>query len=81
MASKSNRVTPPTTRPAAPRSAPRAPGAAASSSEKDRTSAPPIPADDQIRARAYFLWEEAGCPECDGVQFWLEAEKEQAAPR
>jgi len=29
-----------------------------------------------IRERAYFLWEEAGRPEGDGVNFWIEAEKQ-----
>ncbi len=29
-----------------------------------------------IREKAYFLWEEAGRPECDGTQFWIEAEKQ-----
>jgi hypothetical protein len=32
-----------------------------------------------IRLRAYERWEAAGRPEGDGVQFWLEAEKELAA--
>lgn len=29
-----------------------------------------------IRLRAYELWEQSGRPESDGVEFWLEAEKE-----
>ena len=29
-----------------------------------------------IRLRAYELWEEKGKPESDGIEFWLEAEKE-----
>lgn len=28
-----------------------------------------------IRLVAYYLWEEAGKPEGDGVNFWLEAER------
>ena len=32
-----------------------------------------------IREKAYFLWEEAGRPESDGVEFWIEAEKQVAA--
>ncbi|MFO0822169.1 MAG: DUF2934 domain-containing protein [Gemmataceae bacterium] len=32
-----------------------------------------------IRVRAYMLWEEAGRPESDGTQFWLQAERELAA--
>lgn len=33
-------------------------------------------ADEAIRERAYFKWEAAGCPCCDGAEFWLEAEAE-----
>jgi hypothetical protein len=32
--------------------------------------------DDYIRVRAYYLWEEAGRPECDGCEFWSKAESE-----
>lgn len=32
--------------------------------------------DDQIQIHAYHLWEAAGCPEGDGVDFWFQAEKE-----
>jgi len=32
-----------------------------------------------IRLRAYERWEAAGRPEGDGVQFWLDAEKELTA--
>lgn len=31
---------------------------------------------DSIREKAYYLWEAAGKPNCDGMQFWLDAEKE-----
>jgi hypothetical protein len=31
---------------------------------------------DEIRIRAYFLWESAGRPTDDEVQFWLAAERE-----
>ena len=42
--------------------------------------APRPPVDEQtIRVRAYERWEAAGRPEGDGVQFWLEAEKELMA--
>jgi hypothetical protein len=72
MANRTNRPTPPTTRPTAPRTS----SPAATDSPHSRTPARPNPSEDQIRARAYFLWEEAGRPECDGTHFWLEAEKE-----
>lgn len=35
----------------------------------------------KIRERAYVLWEEAGRPEGDGVEFWLRAEREMPAER
>ena len=30
--------------------------------------------DQRIRELAYSRWEEAGCPEGDGVEFWLSAQ-------
>jgi hypothetical protein len=32
--------------------------------------------EDQIRPLAYQNWQDAGCPACDGVEFWLAAETE-----
>ena len=32
--------------------------------------------EDSIRQRAYEQWQAAGCPEGDGVEFWLVAERE-----
>ena len=32
-----------------------------------------------IRQRAYGQWQAAGCPEGDGVEFWLEAERALAS--
>lgn len=32
--------------------------------------------DEAIRSLAYLNWEAAGCPAGDGVEFWLEAERE-----
>ena len=29
-----------------------------------------------LRKKAYFKWLDAGSPESDGVEFWLEAEKD-----
>ena len=34
------------------------------------------PSEDAIRGLAYEKWHAAGCPEGDGVEFWLDAEKE-----
>lgn len=32
--------------------------------------------DEQVRARAYLLWQQAGQPDGDGTEFWLRAEQE-----
>jgi hypothetical protein len=40
-----------------------------------------VPDPEAVRARAYFLWEQAGYPEGDGVEFWLLAEQELHSPR
>lgn len=37
------------------------------------------PQEDEVRERAYLLWEEAGRPEGDGVEFWLRAEQDLTA--
>lgn len=34
---------------------------------------------EKIRERAYYKWEQAGYPEGDGSNFWLEAEAELRA--
>lgn len=34
---------------------------------------------EKIRERAYYKWEQAGYPEGDGSNFWLEAEAELQA--
>lgn len=34
------------------------------------------PTEEDIRERAYRLWEEAGRPEGDGVEFWVRAEED-----
>ncbi len=36
---------------------------------------PPV-GDDAVREEAYRRWEQAGRPPGDGVQFWLEAERD-----
>jgi len=37
------------------------------------------PCEDTIRQRAYEQWQADGCPEGDGVEFWLEAERALAS--
>lgn len=39
------------------------------------------PTEADIRARAFALWEQAGRPESDGVEYWLRAEQELHNPR
>lgn len=34
-----------------------------------------IQCEDSVREKAYLLWEAAGYPEGDGVDFWLQAEQ------
>jgi Protein of unknown function (DUF2934) len=63
------------TRPASTRTNP------AEASLNPRTPGRTGPTEEVIRARAYSLWEQAGCPDGDGVRFWLEAEKELSNPR
>jgi hypothetical protein len=43
------------------------------------TYAARIPTEEEVREKAYTLWEEAGRPEGDGVEFWVRAERELAA--
>ena len=33
-----------------------------------------------IRELAYSKWEQAGCPDSDGIEFWLQAEQELTTP-
>jgi hypothetical protein len=35
-----------------------------------------VPSEELVRERAYLLWESAGCPSGDGVEFWVRAERE-----
>ena len=45
------------------------------------TRQPGAPTEEAIRTRAFQLWEAAGRPEGDGVQFWFQAEHELSANR
>ena len=47
--------------------------------EETPTAACVTPCEDRIRDLAHQKWQAAGCPEGDGVTFWLEAERELAA--
>lgn len=50
--------------------------AVASHPAPQKPAPPAAPPEDEIRRRAYHKWQAAGCPSGDGVQFWLEAERE-----
>ncbi|HEY1188830.1 MAG TPA: DUF2934 domain-containing protein [Gemmata sp.] len=51
--------------------------AEASNSVSLQPGAPPETVNEEnVRARAYFLWEQAGHPTGDGAEFWLRAEQE-----
>lgn len=52
---------------------------AASACEQEQTSCPEQVCCEKIRERAYYKWEQAGYPEGDGSNFWLEAEAELQA--
>ena len=50
--------------------------AASNALDKGCCSISSSPSEDEIRERAYFLWEEAGRPLSDGTEFWTEAERQ-----
>jgi hypothetical protein len=45
-----------------------------------RQSKKPMPTPDEIRFLAYQKWEAAGRPYSDGIDFWLQAERELCRP-
>lgn len=47
--------------------------------EKSPRAAAAMPCEDKIRDFAYQKWQAAGRPEGDGMEFWLEAERELAS--
>ncbi|MBY0461298.1 MAG: DUF2934 domain-containing protein [Gemmataceae bacterium] len=55
------------------------PAEAADATRLQPTAPAQPPSDEQVRARAYFLWEQAGRPDGDGAEFWVRAEQELAA--
>ena len=42
------------------------------------SAAKTAPTEESVREKAYSLWEEAGRPEGDGLEFWVEAERQLA---
>lgn len=43
---------------------------------QNRKSAIQAPTEEEIRCLAYLKWEAAGCPESNGDEFWIAAQKE-----
>ena len=85
MSGKASTPVPPRGKSPAPAPTP-APARTNPAEAADATSlAPPTkngsPDAEAIRARAYAMWEEAGYPEGDGVEYWLRAEQELTNPR
>jgi len=60
----------------APTSMPDTPASAVTISQADIIQASKTVDENQIRELAYLKWQAAGKPPSDGVQFWLEAEKQ-----
>ena len=60
----------------APVKPPSEPKAAIAPSLDNHARKPRSVSDEKIRLRAYQNWEAAGKPQGNGVQFWLEAERE-----
>jgi hypothetical protein len=54
------------------RTQPKTPAAAAPPKIKGAA----LPSQEEVRVRAYLLWEAAGRPSGDGGPFWLQAERE-----
>lgn len=50
--------------------------AASTAIDKGCCSISSSPTEEEIREKAYLLWEEAGCPQSDGTEFWVEAERQ-----
>jgi hypothetical protein len=60
----------------APVNPPREPKAALAPSPDGHARKPRSVSEEKIRLQAYQNWEAAGKPPGNGVQFWLEAERE-----
>jgi hypothetical protein len=54
-------------------------GASAGQQQLELNAPPNDPMDEAIRALAYTKWEAAGRVISDGIEFWLEAEREVCA--
>jgi hypothetical protein len=80
MAAKTPSSPPRSTPPAAPASSRTTPTDAAEAVSLQPAAIDALSREDAIRARAYFLWEQAGRPAGDGAEFWVRAEQEMQTP-
>lgn len=55
---------------------PAQPASATSPSESEQVQKGKVKSQEAVRVHAYEKWEAAGKPNGDGVNFWLEAERE-----
>ena len=76
-----SKTAPNTRKSTAPASARTNPATAADATRLQPPARDGVPQEDAIRARAYALWQQAGSPGGDGVEFWLRAEQELRNPR
>lgn len=74
MSKKSSAQTAPRSNPTAPVSARSNPAEVANATQLQPPTKNGAPDTDAVRARAHALWEQAGRPGGDGVEFWLRAE-------
>ncbi len=81
MPKKSSAHTAPRSNSTAPVSARSNPAEAANATQLQPPTKNGVPDTDAVRARAHALWEQAGQPGGDGVEFWLRAEQELSNPR
>lgn len=80
MSRKSAAPAPPS-KPKLPASARTTPAEAASATTLQPPTRNGVADAEAVRAHAHALWEQAGRPEGDGVEFWLWAEQELSNPR
>ena len=81
MSKKSSAQTAPRSNPTAPVGTRSNPAEASNATQLQPPTKNGVPDTDAVRARAHALWEQAGRPGGDGVEFWLRADQELSNPR
>ena len=81
MSKKSSAQTAPRSNPTAPVGTRSNPAEAANATQLQPPTKNGVPDPDAVHARAHALWEQAGQPHGDGVEFWLRADQELSNPR